>query len=333
MAHLTWTTRTRDGDDPTLPVCLPSDETIDLPPQPAPFVALPAPSERPWLSGFRVEAELGRGSMGRVYRAYDLMRKRAVALKVSSEASADARARVLAEAELQAQLLHPAIPRVLGQGALPDGRGYLLQDLVHGARSLSDAARGARQAHVVLWAARAAEALAEAHGRCVAHGDVKPENLLVDAHGRVFVIDWGVARLGRCERRSSARLSPSLEEFAERQGSWVQGTLAYMPPETLQGHPGPASDVYSLALSMVEAFGGEHPFVRLMDDANRVVKRVLYGPAVCPPAGLQPALGELLRRCLDKDPAARPTSLELAEGLRAFAGGTRPGPLRSRAGA
>lgn len=315
MANLIWQERNRK-EDRAFPACLPSDETIDLPPEAPLLVSEPAPAARPWIVGYRVEAELGAGCMGRVYRAFDLERRQAVALKVSSEATADARERVSAEAELQAQLQHPSIPRILGQGELPDGRGYLLQDLVSGGRSLCSAAHGAPTADVLPWGAAAAEALAEAHSRCVTHGDVKPDNLLVDARGRTFVIDWGVARLGACGRRSSARLSPALKDFAERQGSWVQGTLAYMPPETLRGHPVAASDVYSLALSLIEALCGAHPLARLMDDANRVLKRILYGPAVSPPAGLQAALADLLQRCLSKNPALRPTSLEFAEGLR-----------------
>ena len=70
---------------------------------------------------------------------------------------------------------------------------------------------------------------------------MKPENLLIGARDRAYVIDWGVARLGRCGTRSSARLSAELEGCAKRQGSWVQGTLAYLPPETLQGQPVAAS--------------------------------------------------------------------------------------------
>lgn len=279
----------------------------------------PLPFSVPRLPGFRVEEELGRGAMGRVYRAFDLKRGRAVALKVSAAVSAEEVDRFRLEGELQRQLHHPAVPRVLGAGRLPDGRAYLIQSLVRGAQTLLPGGLEASWVTKVEWIAAAAEALAVAHGRCVSHGDIKPDNLLVDERGQVALIDWGVSRLSACAAPAPAQLSPPLMEIIRRSEDWVEGTLAYMPPEQLTGRPVPESDIYSLGLVLCELSGGVHPLERLMHDADGMVQEILRGPDLAPPADQPEALRELLARALSKRASLRPPAVEFARVLRRLA--------------
>lgn len=292
-------------------------ETLDLsdPGGPGPTPEAPPPA----LPGYRIEGELGRGSMGCVYRALDLKRGRPVALKVSGSLEPDELRRIELEAELQGQLHHPAVPRILARGHLDDGRPYLAQSLVRGARPLDEAAVGASWLQKVEWVATAAEALAVAHGRCVSHGDLKPENLLVDARGRLVVIDWGVSRLAACASPAPAELSPAVAEHARRSAEWIQGTLAYMSPEQLAGDPVPASDVYSLGIVLHELLLGRHPMEALLEDLDRLVRAIRAGHVGGLPGNLPPDLVDLARRCVRTDPARRPPAVEAARVLRRLA--------------
>jgi serine/threonine protein kinase len=268
--------------------------------------------------------------MGHVYRAFDLKRGRPVALKVASSSAPQEQARIAHEAELQGQLNHSAVPRILRTGRLPDGRAYLVQTLVRGARTLDAAVETVSPLQKLEWMAAAAEALAIAHGRCVVHGDVKPENLLVDARGRLSVIDWGVSQLAECAARSPVRLSPSMRDYARRHRSWICGTLAYMSPEQLRGRAVPASDVYSLGVVLYEVFVGAHPRAALFDDPDRLIHEIRNEPSPAVPDGLPAPLPDLIRSCLRRNPELRPASVEVAWTLRRQARNERRSETHAR---
>lgn len=276
------------------------------------------PETEPVLPGYHVEELLGRGGMGSVYRVRDLKFGRSVALKVSSALQPDLATRLELEAQIQRQIQHPAVPRVLGEGWLDDGRRYMVQSLVRDARDLREAGAGAGWVEVLGWAATAAEALAVAHGRCVTHGDVKPDNLLVDCYGHLSLVDWGVARLDPCATSVAASLDAELLPLARANQSWIQGTLAYMPPEQLRGVARPPSDVYALAVVLIEVLRGVHPLAEHFESCSRLIEAIETRQlATVPPDLPGPVvIHELLGRCLERDPNLRPTSAEVARVLR-----------------
>jgi len=134
---------------------------------------------------YDLEEEIGRGGLGVVYAARDRQLNRRVAIKILDGALA-------AEAQIIAQLEHPAIVPIYETGALPDGRVFYAMKLVTGARLDRYLTRSPSLADRLRMVRRAGEALAFAHQRGVLHRDLKPQNVMVGEFGEVYVMDWGV---------------------------------------------------------------------------------------------------------------------------------------------
>ncbi len=203
------------------------------------------------LGPFGLEAELGRGGMGAVWRAVDLATGRRVALKVVLElgqGDAVARERFVREGELAARLLHPNVVRVFAAGQTDD-LPWLACELVPGARSLTAAARALPRDEQVRLVRDAARALGAAHALGIVHRDVKPDNILVGDDGRARVTDFGLALAHDVQRLT-------------RTGA-VMGTPPYMAPEQFDGDrgaQGPHTDVWALGVILHELLCGERPF-------------------------------------------------------------------------
>jgi serine/threonine protein kinase len=173
---------------------------------------------------FVIQQELGKGGMGVVHRAWDERLRRTVALKMLLEgagASAEAVQRFYREAEAVARLKHPCIVAVHDVGQL-DGKHYIAMDFVEGAtleRRLAPKDGGKKLALTkALEVLRdVARAVHYAHGQGVVHRDLKPQNIMLDAQDRPYVLDFGLASL----RDAKARVT--------RSGAAI-GTPAYMPP-------------------------------------------------------------------------------------------------------
>ena len=216
--------------------------------------------EVPDLAGTPYDAveAIGRGGMGVVFRAHDRELRRDVALKVLSarEVSDDARARLLDEARILAQLEHPGIVPVHDVGVLPDGRVFYTMKLVRGNR-LDDYASEVRDLGDLLRVfMRTCEAVAFAHSQGVVHRDLKPSNVMVGAFGEVLVLDWGVAKLlGRegepeaTEHVSATTRTAALGGRVDTATGDVLGTPGFMAPEQARGDSARVdrrSDVYAL---------------------------------------------------------------------------------------
>src|SRR5262245_46455233 len=210
------------------------------------------------LIGYRIEALVGRGGMGAVYRAYDLRLKRNAALKlIAPEYAGDAgfRERFLAETELAASLEHPAVVPIYDAGEV-DGRLYLAMRFVEGTdlRRLLATAGSLEDVRVLSILAQVADALDTAHARGLVHRDVKPSNVLLDESEHAYLADFGLTR------RFDEAGSPALALSA--------GTPAYLAPEQIRGDPVDGrADQYALACLLHECITGEPPFRRATEVA------------------------------------------------------------------
>jgi eukaryotic-like serine/threonine-protein kinase len=263
------------------------------------------------LGRFRVEGRIGSGGFGTVYRAWDERLQRPVAVKVIDREQGSPR--VMREAQAVARLAHRNIA-TLYELATDGERAFLVSELIEGETLRVLGRRGELTDHLVARVgADSAAALTHAHRAGVVHRDVKPENILVGA-GEAKLVDFGIARI-------------SGERSLTATGA-VVGTLAYMAPEQADGlRPGPAADVYSLALTLYECFCGEHPLVR----ASPAATARAIGEPIAPLAAVRPelpvAMTETVDAALDPDPELRPLASELEAVLSAHVNQLEGDPL------
>ncbi len=246
------------------------------------------------LLGGRYELgpRLGAGQTGQVFRARDRDTGETCAIKLF-RASGDDRgaARALDEFGRLSDLGHPNIVRIRDAGRLPDGRLFLVSELLPGP-TLSDRldASPERFAQLAGAALRLADALAYLHGRGILHGDISPANVRYNAQDEPVLLDLGLA----C----------SLER---RHLGGAAGTLGFIAPEALVGEPEPASDLFSLGATLYHAWTAVAPFGVGTESARRIWEAPATPPsALCP--GLAPEWDELLCRLLAFAPEARPAS-------------------------
>ncbi|MEU0385936.1 serine/threonine-protein kinase [Streptomyces chartreusis] len=259
---------------------------------------------------YRLEARLGRGGMGVVWRATDQLLGRGVAVKelpfdetLSAAEARRQRDRTLREARAVAQLSHPHII-VVHDVVEDDERPYIVMELIEGG-SLADrlagqgpvdAAEAARVGIALLGALRAA------HAAGVLHRDLKPDNVLLEAGtDRVVLTDFGIAQVAG---------APTLTE----NGSFV-GSPEYTAPERMSGlRTGPESDLWSLGALLCAALSGESPFHR--DSLGGVLHAVVVGD-IRPPAQAGPLL-PVVQGLLERDPDRRLDADRAERMLRAF---------------
>jgi serine/threonine protein kinase len=243
--------------------------------------------------------KLGEGAMGVVFAAFDAKLGRKVALKVvRSYGDADARARLLREAQSLAQLSDPNVVQV---HEVDEYRGevYVAMELVEGvslgAWITASAPRFAALFDVLLAAGRG---LAAAHGRGVIHRDIKPANILVGADGRARVADFGLAWLdvegtGAAADPSGSMVS-TLPSVRSQSGA---GTPAYMSPEQLRQEPLDArSDLFGFCVVVWETVFGAHPFPAA--SVEQVALKICDGQITPPPSrprGVPSRLEKILR--------------------------------------
>jgi eukaryotic-like serine/threonine-protein kinase len=267
---------------------------------------------------YRLVAPLGTGASGRVYAAWDVRLQRKVAVKVLHAALADDAGflrRFGAEAQMAASLHHPNVVAVYDWGEDADSLGtpqapglpFMVLELLEGGslRSLLDRGHRLTPAQAAAVGRQIAAGLDYAHARGLVHRDVKPANLLFDEHGTARVADFGLAR-------ALAEAS-----WTEPAGA-VLGTARYAAPEQVRGIVDARSDVYSLALVLVEAVTGTVPFAADTSLTTLLarVERHLEAP---PELG---ALGPVLERAGRADPADRYPG---ARGFAAALAGTAAG--------
>jgi hypothetical protein len=251
------------------------------------------------LDRYRIEAVLGSGGMGMVYRAHDEKLDREVAVKMLQPgilSGRDGRARFQREARALAKLNHPhiaAVHDVIEEG----GVDFIVMELVPGESLASRLRRGTLSIKEgTSLALHMAEALEEAHEQGVIHRDLKPGNVMITAKGQAKVLDFGLARL----------LGP-VDAMQTAPESAVMGTPVYMSPEQAIGRQADArSDLWALGVTYYESLAGAAPFQG--ENALEILRAVTDQPAR-PLRELRqdaPALAEqITARALEKDPDLR----------------------------
>lgn len=259
------------------------------------------------LGHYRILEKIGAGGMGVVYRAYDERLRRNVALKVLPDAIAshgERRARILAEARGAAALNHPGITTIYEVGEQGE-QLFIVMELVSGKTLRSILSEGPMEPRPLLrLGAQVAEALGVAHAQTVVHGDVKPENIIVQPNGRVKLLDFGIARQLAEETVTVTRSAQAPDWLSD---SKIAGTLAYMAPEQLRGEPTDArTDLFSLGVVLYELAAGRRPFPG--PTATALMAQILNDvpPPLVQAAGALPSeLARIVHKLLEKRPDSR----------------------------
>jgi tetratricopeptide (TPR) repeat protein len=243
---------------------------------------------------YRLEAEIGRGGMGIVYRAQDTLLNRPVAVKLlaTDTLGTEGRARLLHEAQAAARLNHPNIITIYDAGEYEDA-SYIIMELLAG-ESLYDR-RPQGLPEILRVAEQICTALEHAHANGVIHRDLKPENVIITQDGTAKLTDFGLAR--------------SVASRLTVEGAFL-GTIFYLPPEQALGKAiDGRTDLYTFGVMLYELVAGQLPFTA--EDPVAVITQHLYAPPI-PPSNhncdLPAALDLLIMQLLQKNPEDRPPS-------------------------
>jgi serine/threonine protein kinase len=253
---------------------------------------------------YYISKELGRGNIGVVYLATDRqLHSKPVVIKVLLDSCSQNqwfRKKFSQEIEALARVDHPGVVNVTDSGITPDGKSFLVMQLIRG-ENLRAMIRheGMDLGLVAAIVRQAGQALTAAHNEGIIHCDLKPENIMLQDLGegeyQVKIVDFGVAKV---QNSQVAELTP---------GTSVAGSAFYMAPEQYEGRPCQASDVFALAVIAYEMVTGRRPFNP--PTQYRILETIRAGVRVSP-QDLRPAIPfkaqELILKALSYDPAARP---------------------------
>jgi tetratricopeptide (TPR) repeat protein len=238
---------------------------------------------------YRMITRIGRGGMGDVWRADDLVLETPVALKLLFSAGPEARQRILNEVRLARRITHPAVCRVFDVGEA-EGRVFFSMELVHGEDLATLLKRAGRlpSEKVVEIGHQLSAGLHAAHLQRVLHRDLKPGNVLMDENGHVRITDFGIA----VTRTEGVRHT-------------LVGTPAYMAPEQLRpdGELSERTDIYALGVLLYELVVGQHPFKGSRSSTAPPRPSELV-------ADVNPRLERVIMQALSLDPRERPSSAD-----------------------
>jgi eukaryotic-like serine/threonine-protein kinase len=268
------------------------------------------------LRHYRIEAKLGAGGMGVVYRALDSHLDRLVAIKVlpaSALGNAERRARFAQEAKSASALSHRSIIAIydIDTGQV-DGQpvDFIAMEYVAG-KTLDKliGRKGLRLSEALRYAVQIADGLAAAHGAGIIHRDLKPANIIVNEQGEVKILDFGLAKLSDPEEPDAHAVTQSvhLDALLQTEAGTIIGTAAYMSPEQADGHKvDERSDIFSFGAVLYEMITGRRAFTG--DSRLSTLASVLHKE----PAPLSQSEDEvplevqrIIARCLRKDPHRR----------------------------
>src|SRR5437016_3127157 len=293
------------------------------------------------LGHYRIEAKLGEGGMGVVYRAFDTHLDRPVAIKIlraDATASPERRRRFQQEAKAASALNHPNIVHIYDISS-SGATDYIAMEFVDGKtldRLIGKSGLVLRD--TLKYAIQVADALARAHAAGIVHRDLKPANIIVGEDGRVKLLDFGLAKLtettvqAAVDSEASTATITAREDLQTQEGTIV-GTVAYMSPEQAEGKKVDArSDIFSFGSVLYEMVTGRRAF----EGGSKLstLSAILHKDPQ-PPGDLAPSLPaeleKIISSCLRKDPNARWQSMkEIQNALdalkRQLDPGVRPPP-------
>ena len=270
------------------------------------------------LGSYTISAKLGAGGMGEVYRAHDARLDRDVAIKIlppTLAADPVALARFEREAKAVAALSHPNILAIHDFGKDGD-TVFAVMELLEGDTLRERLAGGAlpiRKAIEI--AVQIVHGLAAAHAKGIVHRDLKPDNVFVDPHGHVKILDFGLAK--------AVAVDSGQTMAATKEGTspgTVVGTVGYMSPEQVRGAAvDHRTDIFAFGAIVYEMLSGRRAFRR--DSSAETIAAILKEdvPELTPASGVPPSLERIVRRCLEKNPGERFHSAhDLGIALEAF---------------
>jgi len=256
------------------------------------------------LGHYQITEKLGEGGMGVVYKARDTHLDRFVAIKVlpaEKVADPERKRRFIQEAKAASALNHPSIITIYDIDQA-DGVDFIAMEYVAG-KTLDELIprKGMRLSLALKYAVQIADALARAHGAGIIHRDLKPSNVMVDEHGLVKVLDFGLAKL-------TEAAGPEAETVSTRTGEGaIVGTVAYMSPEQAEGKRiDTRSDIFSFGSMLYEMLTGQRAF-RGDTRASTIASILKEEPKPISQVaeGLPRDAEKIVRRCLRKDPEHR----------------------------
>ena len=259
---------------------------------------------------YQIQAHLAQGGMSDIYRAFDMVKRCEVAIKIPDQSMIGDPAqyeRFQRELEVINTLQHPAILRGLGSGKY-NRIPYLVTEFVDGQslRTLIETQAPLPPEQATLLIQKIAEGMAYCHANSVIHRDLKPENILITAEGQPVIMDFGLALTKGSHRVTYSNLSATM------------GTPDYMAPEQIEGQRGDQrTDIYALGTIFFEMLAGKTPFT---GDTNMAVMAQHLNHAAPRLDRANPVisieLAAIVARCLARDPKDRyPNMLALIEAL------------------
>jgi serine/threonine protein kinase len=309
------------------------------------------------IGDYSLEAPLGAGGMGEVYRATDQQLGRTVAVKIVTTNDREVLARFLREGKAVSQLQHPCVVMIhlIDMDAQPP---FIVMEYVEG-RPLKEliAGRPMPIPKLLELAVQVADGLAAAHEKDIVHRDIKSQNIMVTSRGQVKILDFGLAKLKEPLRSAAGvKAKPaaaadgkttmfdpedfvvedqaSLHDFKTRIGA-IMGTATHMSPEQALGADVDArSDIFSFGVVLYEMATGQLPFEAPTpaESLQRVFKAEPSPVAVLNPQA-PPDLARIIHQCLSKNKVFRPGATDLAEQLRQvqteLASGAAPADART----